>query len=108
MENAFAGQATLCVNGTKHRCKLTLGALAELESSLQSGSLMDLIARFESGGFSAADILAVLHAGLRGGGDWAGTADDLVAADIAGGPIHGAQVAAQLLTRAFAPMADDG
>ena len=100
MVNPWKAEVALTVNGETYPCKLTMGALAELESGLQSGGLIDLIARFESGGFSAADILAVLLAGLRGGG-WKGSGDDLVHADIAGGPVAAAQVAATLLIRAF-------
>ena len=42
-----------------------------------------------------------LVAGLRGGG-WQGTAADLRAVDIAGGPVAAARAAAELLARAFA------
>jgi hypothetical protein len=47
-------------------------------------------------------VLALVVAGLRGGG-WRGTAEDLLSAEIAGGPLEAARVAAQLLMRAFAP-----
>ncbi|MEL6411260.1 MAG: GTA-gp10 family protein, partial [Pseudomonadota bacterium] len=38
--------------------------------------------------------------GLRGGG-WRGQTSDLVSAEIAGGPMAAAKVAAELLARAF-------
>ena len=47
------------------------------------------------------DVLALLVAGLRGGG-WQGTAADLRTAEIQGGAIEAARVAAELLARAFA------
>jgi len=39
-------------------------------------------------------------AGLRGGG-WTGQGSDLLSADIEGGPVQAARVAAELLARAF-------
>jgi len=101
MANPYAGEVTVVVDGVRHECKLTLGALAELEAGLQTGSLVDLVRRFEGAAFSGSDVLAVIVAGLRGGG-WQGTAADLVRADIAGGPIGAARAAAMLLARAFA------
>ena len=101
MANPWTGEVAVVVNGENHVCKLTLGALAELESGLGEGSLIDLIRRFEQGGFSGRDVMAVIIAGLRGGG-WQGAADDLLTAEIAGGPVGAAKVAATLLARAFA------
>jgi hypothetical protein len=65
------------------------------------GSLVDLVARFEGSAFSSRDVLAVIVAGLRGGG-WRGSAADLLSAEIEGGPLMAARAAAQLLARAFA------
>lgn len=102
MSNPYAGEVTLMIDGQPHVLRLTLGALAELEAALGEDTLLALIERFEQGRFSARDVLALLVAGLRGGG-WQGQADDLTRAEIAGG-IHGAaQVAAQVLARAFTP-----
>lgn len=101
MGNPFAGEVTLTLDGVPHVAKLTLGALAELEDALGGGSLVDLIRRFEGQAFSTRDVLALVVAGLRGGG-WQGTAADLLQVEIGGGPMIAAQVAAQLLARAFA------
>ncbi|NCO85169.1 MAG: gene transfer agent family protein [Rhodobacterales bacterium] len=101
MVNPHAGEVALVIEGQRHVCKLTLGALAELEASLGAGTLVDLVERFEGGAFSSRDVLALVVAGLRGGG-WRGTADDLLSADVAGGPVGAARVAAELLARAFA------
>ena len=62
---------------------------------------MELVERFERAAFSTRDVLAVIVAGLRGGGLKV-TAEDLLAADIAGGPVGASKAAAMLLTRAFA------
>ena len=91
----------LVLDGAEHRCKLTLGALAELEEALEVGTLMELVERFEAGRFSTRDVLALLVAGLRGGG-WEGKAADLRTVEIGGGPVEAARVAAELLARAFA------
>jgi hypothetical protein len=100
MANPFAGEVTLRLDGERHVAKLTLGALAELEEQLGAESLADVVARFEGDTLRAADILALVVAGLRGGG-WQGEAKDLVSAEIEGGVIEAARVAAQLLSRAF-------
>lgn len=100
MANPWAGEVALVLDGERHVLKLTLGALAELEAALETGNLVELVARFEGGAFSSRDVLALIVAGLRGGG-WTGTAKDLVSADIEGGLTGAARVAAELLARAF-------
>lgn len=101
MANPWAGEVAVVLDGQRHSAKLTLCALAELEAALESGSLIELVERFESGRFSTRDVLALLVAGLRGGG-WHGSADDLRTVEIGGGPLEAARVAAELLARAFA------
>jgi Phage tail tube protein, GTA-gp10 len=101
MVNPHAGEVALTLDGQRHVAKLTLGALAELEEALETGSLLDLVERFEGGKFSTRDVLALIVAGLRGGG-WQGSAADLRTVEIAGGPVEAARVAAMLLARAFA------
>lgn len=100
MANPWAGEVAVVVDGERRVAKLTLGALAELEAALGTSSLVELAERFESGRFSARDVLMLVVAGLRGGG-WRGTAEDLMAAEIAGGPVAAARIAAELLARAF-------
>jgi hypothetical protein len=100
MANPWAGEVAVVLDGRRHVAKLTLGALAELEDTLATGSLIDLVRRFEAGGFSSRDVLALLVAGLRGGG-WQGTAADLRSVEIEGGPMEAGRIAAELLARAF-------
>ncbi len=102
MVNPLAGEVRVSIDGVSHVAKLTLGALAELEAELNEGSLVDLVERFEAGRYRGRDVLALLVAGLRGGG-WRGVEADLLSADIAGGPVGAARVAAELLARAFTP-----
>jgi len=101
MANPWAGEVALVIGGERHVMRLTLGALAELEAALEQGSLVDLVERFEEGAFSSRDVLALIVAGLRGGG-WRGSAADLLSAEIEGGPLAAARAAAKLLARAFA------
>ncbi|MGP3696020.1 gene transfer agent family protein [Rhodobacter sp. NSM] len=101
MANPWTGEVEIWLDGRCHSGKLTLGALAELEAGLGADSLISLAERFERRSFSARDVLAVLVAGLRGGG-WQGSAEDLRHADVGGGPLGAARAAAELLARAFA------
>ncbi|MCV2880982.1 gene transfer agent family protein [Actibacterium sp. XHP0104] len=107
MVNPYAGEVALVLDGQRHVLKLTLGALAELETALEADTLIGLIERFEGGAFSTRDVLALLLAGLRGGG-WQGSAASLAQAEIGGGPVEAARVAGALITRAFSiPRSDD-
>jgi len=100
MANPWAGEVAIVLNGEAHVARLTLGALAELEAAIEAGGLVDLIERFEQGRFTTRDVLALIVAGLRGGG-WRGTAADLRTVEIGGGPVQAARLAAELLARAF-------
>ena len=98
--NPYRGDVTLVLNGEPHTMRLTLGALAELEAALDTGSMLALVERFENGAFSASDLITLLLAGLRGGG---GSMDreTLMAGCIEGGPLAAAKAGALLLKRAF-------
>lgn len=101
MANPWAGEVALVIDQKTRVLKLTLGALAELEAELEAGTLVELVERFENGAFSTRDVLALIVAGLRGGG-WDGQAADLLQSEIKGGPLVAARCAAELLARAFA------
>ena len=105
MANPWRGEVTLVIDGEPHVLRLTLGALAELEAGMGADTLVDLVARFEGSACSSRDVLALIVAGLRGGGS-RGTAADLLAAEIEGGPLMAARVAAELLARAFVPVGE--
>lgn len=98
--NPHRGEVAVVLDGQHHRARLTLGALASLEAALGAGSLVEVIERFEAGRFSSRDVMAVLVAGLRGGG-WQGADPDLLTAEIKGGPVAAARAAAELIARAF-------
>lgn len=100
MDNPWRGEVTLTINHNPCKMRLTLGALARLEAHLSEGSLVELIARFEKGRFSANDVLALLAAGLEGGGSGLKAAD-LADAEIEGGALAAARAGAELLARSF-------
>ncbi len=102
MANPWTGEVALVVDGERHVAKLTLGALAELEARLGAGSLTEMVSRFEGEAPKSSDVLALVCAGLRGGG-WQGDLGDLLHAEIEGGVLEAARVAARLLMLAFRP-----
>jgi Phage tail tube protein, GTA-gp10 len=106
MANPWRGEVALVVDGEPRVMRLTLGALAELEARLESESLVELIARFETGGFRVRDLIALLVAGLNGGG-WAVSEAELVAGAIDGGPLAAAEAAARLLKLTFTVPGED-
>lgn len=65
--NRARGEVALSIDGEERRLCLTLGALAELESALNAPGLEALAVRLRS--LSALDLVIVLAALLRGGGE---------------------------------------
>lgn len=100
MANPWRGEVELVVDGEPRVMRLTLAALAELEARLEAESLVDLIERFERGAFRVRDLIALIVAGLNGGGWRVGEAE-LVASAIDGGPLAAAAAAARLLKLTF-------
>ncbi|MGN6156874.1 MAG: gene transfer agent family protein [Sphingomonas sp.] len=100
MANALRGEIAAVIGGEERVLCLTLGALAELEARLGAGDLVGLSERFAAGRVSARDLLAILGAGLRGGGN-ALTDDDLARLSIEGGLKGAAEIAARLLRATF-------
>lgn len=68
MANKRRGEVALTLNGEPHILCLTLGALAELEQSLELDNISQLIDRFSSGSVTMTDLMKILGAALRGGG----------------------------------------
>lgn len=100
MVNPARGEVELVVDGRPCAMRLTLGALAELEARLEAGSLIALAERFESGTVSAAELIALLGAGLRGGGSDISDGD-LAKADVAGGAVGAMRAGLALLAATF-------
>ncbi len=100
MANPHRGEIDAVIGGERHVLCLTLGALAELELRLKAGDLVGLAERFEKGRVSASDLIALLGAGLRGGGTQISD-DDLARLSIEGGLTGAAKIAADLLRATF-------
>lgn len=88
MANPYAGEVAIWLDGVRHAAKLTLGALAELEASFEAGSLIEMVERFEQGGFPAATCWRwwLQACGAAAG---QGAASDLRTVEIGGGPDRG-------------------
>ncbi|MGE6698874.1 GTA-gp10 family protein [Hyphomonas sp. NPDC076900] len=80
--NVARGETKLTVDGRTRRVCLTLGALAEIESALGCRTMAELELRMRA--LSAADLIIVIAALLRGGGE-AETAEQISEADVAPG-----------------------
>lgn len=99
--NKRRGEVAVELDGEPYRLRLTLGALAELEAAYAAEDLAALVERFSRGRLSAADIVRVLGAGLRGAGHM--VSDEQVAQmGAAGGAGSLAQAVAALLSLTFA------
>ncbi|MDY6923847.1 MAG: GTA-gp10 family protein [Pseudomonadota bacterium] len=77
--NGVRGEVVVSLAGAERRLCLTLGALAEMEAALECDGLVALAERMRA--LSARDLIAVLGALLRGGGEGA-VADQLAEAAV--------------------------
>lgn len=68
MANKRRGEIAATLDGRPYMLCLTLGGLAELEDAFAVSDLTSLGERFSSGRLSAADLVKLVGAGLRGGG----------------------------------------
>lgn len=98
--NRRRGEISATLDGQEYRLCLTLGALAELEDAFGVQDLNALAERFSSGRMSAKDMLEVIAAGLRGGGEKT-AAKELVAMQCEGGLAGFARITAELLEATF-------
>jgi len=105
MLNPQRGEVSITVNGQERAMRLTLGALAALEERLGATSLLDMVQAFEAGTFRSNDLLALIWAGLNGGG-WDVSHGDVGRCTIDGGPLEAARAAARLLALTFAERAE--
>lgn len=67
MTNGARGEAAVMLGGERRRVCLTLGALAEIETGLGVDGLAAVAERMKT--LSARDLMVVLAAVLRGGGE---------------------------------------
>ena len=100
MANKHRGEIDAIIGGKQMVLCLTLGALAELESRLQADDLMELGEKFAQGHVSARHLLAILGAGVRGGGNQISD-EELARMPIENGLKGAAEIAAALLQATF-------
>ena len=105
--NRRRGEVEAVIGGERRILCLTLGALAELETALGAESLADLGQRFAAGRLTAADLMCILGAGLRGGGNRLRD-EDLAEMTVEGGIAGAAAVVRDLLVVTFAPGHEPG
>lgn len=98
--NRRRGEVEAVIDGERRILCLTLGALAELETAFAVDDLSGLAARFAAGRLKAADMIRIIGAGLRGGGNLYSD-EDVAAADVEGGLSGYATVVGDLLIATF-------
>ena len=102
--NRHRGEVGALIDGRPYTLCLTLGALAELEDAFGLDDLGALAERLGGGRLSAADIMRVLAAGLRGGGH---SVDEETLREMRfeGGATGAARLCIDVVEAAFAPVA---
>lgn len=100
MANRRRGEISAKLDGRERTLCLTLGALAELETSFGVNDLVALAEKFESGRLSARDLTKIVGCGLRGAGETISD-DDVARMRAEGGAAGFAAIAAELLHATF-------
>lgn len=98
--NRHRGEIEAVIDGERRILCMTLGALAELETAFGVDNIADLAARFGGGNVSTRDVMAIIAAGLRGGGNRIDDAD-LSDCRVEGGIGGAIRLATRLLDSAF-------
>lgn len=100
--NRRRGEIEAVIDGERRILCLTLGALAELETAFAAEDLAGLGARFSAGRLKSADLIRILGAGLRGGGNLVSD-EEVAEMTVEGGLAGFARIVADLLAATFAP-----
>jgi hypothetical protein len=98
--NRHRGEIEAVIDGERRILCLTLGALAELETAFAVDDLTGLATRFSAGRLKAADMVRIIGAGLRGGGNLFSD-EDVAASGIEGGIVAYAGLVRDLLAATF-------
>lgn len=98
--NARRGEVEAVIDGERRVLCLTLGSLAELETAFGTGDLQGLAERFSSGRIKSADMIRILGAGLRGGGNLYSD-EEVAAMSVDGGLTGAAGIVGALLAATF-------
>ena len=100
--NGRRGEVEALIDGERRILCLTLGALAELETALGLDNVAEIAARFSEGRIDAKALIALIGAGLRGGGNTMSD-DDVRDCFVEGGVAGAMKLSIALLTSAFDP-----
>lgn len=100
MANIIRGEVETNIAGKSYVLCLTLGAVAEIEAKLDCKSLNAMSQKFAQGEVSANDLVIILGAAFRGGGN-AMRDDEVAALRFANGLRGAAELAAQVLKAGF-------
>lgn len=100
MINKHRGEIAANLDGKDWTLCLTLGALAQLENHFKVDDLASLAEKLSSNSLRASDFLAIILAGLKGGGHDVNTAD-VFDMRIEGGATGYAVLVAKLLQATF-------
>jgi hypothetical protein len=100
MPNLHRGEIEAEIGGERRRLVLTLGALAELEAAFGADDLVALAERFGGGRLGARDLLRIIGAGLRGGGE-AISDDEVACMPVADGAQGYVRIAGALIAATF-------
>ncbi len=102
--NRYRGEVVGRINGRRRVMRLTLAALAQLETCYGERDILQLLGGFAETGLTARDTENILRAGL------AATQDELSVTgaplDVEGGHAAAMQLATLLMERAFAPSSE--
>jgi Protein of unknown function (DUF3356). len=98
--NRRRGEVEAMIDGERRILCLTLGALAELETAFAVTDLHGLAERFSSGRLKAADMIRLIGAGLRGGGNLFSD-DEVAGLSVEGGVAGCARIVGDLLQATF-------
>lgn len=105
--NRHRGEVEAVIDGERRVLCLTLGALAELETAFAADNLLELAARFSAGRMKSADLIRIIAAGLRGGGNRFAD-EDVAEMTIEGGVAGAADLVGRLLAVTFGTDGPDG
>lgn len=103
--NRHRGEVVGRINGRRRVMRLSLAALAQLETCYGGTDILQLLDRFSKAGLNVPDSENILRAGL------AATQDELANTgaplDVEGGPAAALQLASELVQRAFTPASEE-
>jgi hypothetical protein len=98
--NRHRGQISVEIAGKQWTMCLTLGALAELETAFGAANLSDLVDKIASGNPGSTQLIAIIGAGLRGGGHEVSNSE-IAAWQFSGGLVGMVKIVGDLIAATF-------